>query len=67
MNVTNTYKEYDSVPEMLAGILRDYGEEDLITTLELRKEAGLCAQCTKQANDCAEHGRLGRLFNWGNY
>ena len=55
MNVTSTYREFDTVGEMLADILKREGKEALLETILLRREAGLCAQCSKQATDCGLH------------
>jgi phytoene/squalene synthetase len=55
MKVTSTYREFDTVEDMLADILKREGEEALLETILLRREAGLCAQCSKQASDCTEH------------
>lgn len=55
MNVTSTYREYDTVAGMLVSILKDEGEAAMLETILLRREAGLCAQCSYQASDCAQH------------
>jgi len=55
MNVTSRYREYDSVAEMLASIKKDFGDQDLAETIQLRREAGLCDECSEQATDCKLH------------
>lgn len=54
-NVTSTYREFDTVEDMLADILKREGKASLFETILLRREAGLCAQCSYQASDCAQH------------
>ena len=55
MKVTSTYREFDTVDDMLADVLNRDGEEALFETILLRRAGGLCAQCSYQADDCAEH------------
>ena len=55
MRVKSTYQEFGTVEDMLADILKREGEDALFETILLRREAGLCAQCSKQASDCAQH------------
>ena len=53
--MTSTYREFDTVEDMLADILKREGKASMFETILLRREAGLCAQCSKQASDCTDH------------
>ena len=55
MTTRSKYSEFDTVEDMLADILKREGEDALFETILLRREAGLCAQCSKQASDCTQH------------
>ena len=51
----NTYREFETVEDMLVDILNREGKASMFDTILLRREAGLCAQCSKQASDCTDH------------
>ena len=55
MTTRSKYSEFDTVEDMLADILKREGKASMFETILLRRDAGLCAQCSKQASDCADH------------